>query len=88
LDLEKVRVMFRWYLNMFLDTDCSAEYGKNIDELSRLSEDKWMNGDAEKIWQEREPELDKKYRKRKVDHYVGKKYVNMLWAKEYDYDLS
>ncbi|MFQ5511459.1 MAG: B12-binding domain-containing radical SAM protein [Candidatus Krumholzibacteriia bacterium] len=88
LDLEKVRVMFRWYLNRSLDNDCSEEYGRNIEELSGLGDDKWMTGDVEKIWQEREPELDKKYRKQKVDHYVGKKYVNMFWAKEYDYDLS
>ena len=66
----------------------SEEYQKNIDELSSLDDEKWLNGEAEAIWQEREPILDKKFRDLSVDHYVGKKYVNILWAKEYDYDLS
>ena len=80
--------MFRWMLNARLGNECSEEYQKNIDELSRLDDEKWLNGEAEEIWQEREPKLDQKFRDLKVDHYVGKKYVNILWAKEYDYDLS
>jgi radical SAM superfamily enzyme YgiQ (UPF0313 family) len=87
-ELEKARVLFRWNLNVSLENDCSDEYKKNVEDLSSMSDDRWMSGDVEKIWQEREPELDAKYRKQKVDHYVGKKYVNILWAKEYDYDLS
>ncbi len=88
LDLEKTRVMFRWYLNSYLNNECSDEYRRNIAELNKMSEDKWMSDDVEKIWQEREPELDEMFRKKKIDHYVGKKYVNMFWAEEYNYDLS
>jgi radical SAM superfamily enzyme YgiQ (UPF0313 family) len=88
LDLEQIRVMFRWYLNYYLNNECSDVYKKNIDELAAMDKDKWMSGEVEKIWQEREPELDEMFRKQNIDHYVGKKYVNMLWAKEYDYDLS
>jgi len=88
VELEKARVMFRWHLNANLGNECSAEYQSHIDELARLSDDKWLSGEAEKMWQEREPDIDATFRARKVDHYVGKKYVNMLWAREYDYDLS
>src|SRR5262249_19240443 len=88
LDLEKIRVMFRWHLNEELNNDCSEEYGRNIRELGALPDDVWRSGEAEKLWRERENEIDEKYRRLKVDHYVGKKYVNMFWAKEYDYDLS
>lgn len=88
LDLEKVRVLFRWYLNYYLDNECSATYKQHIDELDAMSKDSWMSGEVEQIWQQREPELDEMFRKKQVDHYVGKKYVNMLYAKEYDYDLS
>lgn len=88
LELERARVMFRWYLNASLDNECSDDYRKHIDDLSALSEDRWMNGEVEEEWRGRDAELDGKYRSRKVDHYVGKKYINMLWAKEYDYDLS
>ena len=88
LELEKMRVMFRWHLNAALENECSPLYQKNIDELSAMSEDKWMSGDVEKIWQEREPEIDEQLRKQKIDHYVGKAYVNMMWSKEYGYDLS
>ena len=88
LELEQIRVLFRWYLNYYLDNDCSDTYKKNIDELEAMSKDDWMSGKVEEIWQQREPELDEMFRKKKVDHYVGKKYVNIMWAKEYDYDLS
>lgn len=87
-DLERIRVMFRWYLNANLNNECSEEYTKNINELARLPDEQWLSGEVEKIWQEREPEIDQKFRHLKIDHYVGKKYVNMLWAKEYNYDLS
>ena len=88
LDLEKVRVMFRWHLNEQLANECSDDYARNIVELSALGEDRWMSGEAEKMWREREDELDEKYRNRRVDHYVGKKYVNIFWAKEYGFDLT
>jgi radical SAM superfamily enzyme YgiQ (UPF0313 family) len=88
IDLEKIRVMFRWHLNEELNNDCSEEYGRNIRELGALPDDVWRSGEAEKLWRERENEIDEKYRRLKVDHYVGKKYVNIFWAKEYDYDLS
>jgi anaerobic magnesium-protoporphyrin IX monomethyl ester cyclase len=88
LDLEKMRVMFRWHLNQQLENECSDEYGRNIKELGGLSEDVWLCGEAETLWRQRENALDEKYRKLCVDHYVGKKYVNILWAKEYNYDLS
>jgi len=88
LELEQIRVLFRWYLNYYLNNECSDVYKQNIDELLAMSEEDWMSGEVEKIWQQREPELDAMFREQKIDHYVGKKYVNMLWAKEYDYDLS
>jgi len=88
VDLERVRVMFRWYLNAALNNECSAEYQRHIDELSAISDERWMAGEVEPMWAEREAELDAKFRSEKVDHYIGKKYINMLWAKEYDYDIS
>lgn len=88
LELEQIRVLFRWYLNYYLNNECSDAYKQNIDELLAMSEEDWMSGEVEKIWQQREPELDAMFREQKIDHYVGKKYVNMLWAREYDYDLS
>src|SRR5262249_39357955 len=88
LDLEKIRVLFKWQLNAALDNDCSEEYRRNIAELEALSADDWFGGKAEELYQERDPELDRHFRARQVDHYITKKYVNMFWAKEYDYDLS
>ena len=88
LELEKMRVMFRWHLNEHLGNECSEEYRRNITELSALPDDMWLSGEAEKLWRDRENELDEKYRHLTIDHYVGKKYVNIFWAKEYNYDLT
>jgi anaerobic magnesium-protoporphyrin IX monomethyl ester cyclase len=88
LELEKMRVMFRWHLNQQLENECSEEYARNIAELGSLSEDLWLSGEAETLWRERENELDEKFRRLSIDHYVGKKYVNIFWAKEYNYDLT
>jgi radical SAM superfamily enzyme YgiQ (UPF0313 family) len=88
LDLEKIRVLFKWYLNSALQNDCSAEYQKNVDELEAMSDADWLNGKAEEVYQERDPVLDKRFRELEVDHYMTKKYINMFWAKEYDYDIS
>lgn len=87
-DLERNRVMFRWQLNAGLENECSDTYRKHIADLSALSDDRWLAGEVEPLWAEREAELDDRFRKEKVDHYVGKKYINMFWAAEYGYDLS
>ncbi len=88
LELEKVRVLFRAYLNAFLENDCSADYRELAEELEAAGADDWSGGKAEQLFQQRDAELDGKWRRREVDHYVLKKYINMLWAKEYDYDIS
>jgi radical SAM superfamily enzyme YgiQ (UPF0313 family) len=88
LDLEKMRVLFKWHLNVALDNECSAEYRAHIDRLEALSADDWLNGRAEEAYHERDPILDKRYRELEVDHYITKKYINMFWAKEYGYDIS
>ena len=88
LELEKVRVMFRWYLNSSLNNACSERYQQAIDALWAAPDEDWLNGKAESEWAAQEAELDGQFREQQVDHYVGKKYINILWAKEYDYDLS
>jgi radical SAM superfamily enzyme YgiQ (UPF0313 family) len=88
LDLEKVRVLFKWYLNVALENECSAEYAKNIEDLEAMSADDWFAGKAEEVYHERDPVLDGRFRELEIDHYITKKYVNMFWAKEYGYDIS
>jgi radical SAM superfamily enzyme YgiQ (UPF0313 family) len=88
LDLEKVRVLFKWYLNAALGNECSADYRRNSCELEAMSADDWFSGRAEEVYRERDPEIDQRYREREVDHYITKKYINMLFAKEYGFDIS
>ncbi len=88
IDLEKMRVLFKWHLNVALENDCSAEYQRNIEELHAMSDDDWFAGKAEEVYVERDPVLDQRFREREIDHYITKKYVNMFWAKEYGYDIS
>ena len=88
LELEKMRVLFKWHLNAALENECSADFQEHIDNLSALGEDEWFSGKAEDMFQEIDPDLDQKWRKEKVDHYITKKYVNMFWAEEYGYDIS
>lgn len=88
LDIEQIRVLFRWYLNAFLGRECSEEYQRNIDELLKLGPEDWLEGRAEKVFKQRDAELDDKFRKLGYDHYTNKSYVNLFWAKEYDYDMS
>lgn len=88
LELEKMRVMFKWHLNAELENDCSDEYQQYIDRLSARKDSDWFDGVAEDAFHELDRELDQRWRERKVDHYITKKYVNMFWAEEYDYDIS
>lgn len=88
LALEKMRVLFKWHLNAALENECSSEYQRNIDELEAMSDDDWKNGNAESEYNARDPEIDQRFRSLEVDHYITKKYINMFWAKEYNYDIS
>jgi radical SAM superfamily enzyme YgiQ (UPF0313 family) len=88
LELEKMRVLFKWYLNIALENECSGEYRRNAEELEAMSADDWMDGKVEEVYQERDPVLDQRFREREIDHYITKKYVNMFWAKEYSYDIT
>lgn len=88
LELEKMRVLFRWHLNVALENDCSEDYQQHIDQLDALSDREWFDGTAEGRFTELDREIDQRWRDRKVDHYISKKYINMFWAEEYDYDIS
>lgn len=88
LDLEKMRVMFKWHLNVALENDCSDDFAGYVKRLSARKDSDWFDGTAEDAFQEMDRELDQRWRERKVDHYITKKYVNMFWAEEYDYDIS
>ena len=88
LELEKMRVLFRWHLNAALENECSPDYQRHIDELSEADEEDWLNGRVEEEFHRRDPDLDQRWREKRVDHYISKKYVNMLWAEEYAYDIS
>ena len=88
LELEKMRVLFKWHLNASLQNECSAEYQASINELEATCDEDWRGGIAEAMYHQRDQELDAKYRRRQVDHYITKAYVNMFWAGEYSYDIS
>lgn len=88
LELEQMRVMFRWQLNAALGNECSDEYRRSIEEFEHFDQAMWSDGRAEEMFTQRDGELDESFRKRHIDHYVNKKYVNILWAKDYNYDLS
>ncbi len=88
LEFKKIRVMFRWHLNAFLANGAEKVYRENIREIDGLSDDHWRNGEAEKIFLERDRELDRHFRHRLIDHYIRKKYINILWGELYNYDLT
>jgi radical SAM superfamily enzyme YgiQ (UPF0313 family) len=88
LDFKKVRVMFRWFLNERLGDSAEGIYRENIQSLSALSDEQWKDGAAEKLFEERDIEIDQYLRKKKISHYVSKKYINIYWGKEYNYDLT
>ncbi|MDH4099011.1 MAG: B12-binding domain-containing radical SAM protein [Nitrospirota bacterium] len=88
LEFKKARVMFRWYLNANLHNEGRAIYLKNIDDLYSRSRELWENGEVEKIFAERDAEIDQELRKKDISHYVSKKYINIFWGREYQYDLS
>ncbi|MBI3943112.1 MAG: radical SAM protein, partial [Chloroflexi bacterium] len=88
IDLRKMRTMFKWYLNSEIGNEVSDTYRQNIQELNALPEDHWQDETARQIFQERDEELDERFRRLKYDHYVTKKYVNVYWGKLYNYDLT
>ena len=88
LDFEKIRVMFRWLLNANLKNEGSGIYEENLRELSSLPDDQWRAGEAERLFVERDAEIDRHLREKDISHYVSKKYINILWGREYNYDLT
>ncbi len=88
LELKKIRVLFRWMLNANLGNGAAAVYRKEIDAFLALPATYWANGAIERMFAERDAEVDMALRQRDVSHYVSKKYINMLWGKEYGYDLT
>jgi radical SAM superfamily enzyme YgiQ (UPF0313 family) len=88
IEFKKFRVLFRWLLNASLENSSQSIYKKNIDELHSLSVSKWQDNIAEDVFLERDREIDLELRDKDISHYVGKKYINVLWGNEYAYDLS
>ena len=88
LEFKKIRVLFRWFLNENLENEAKEMFHANIQELSSLSNEQWQNGAVERIFNERDDEIDQYLRRKNISHYVRKKYINVFWGSEYDYDLS
>jgi radical SAM superfamily enzyme YgiQ (UPF0313 family) len=88
IEFKKFRILFRWLLNASLKNSAEMIFRKNIDELRSFSNAKWLDDTAEKIFLERDSEIDLELRKKDISHYVSKKYINIFWGKEYNYDLS
>ncbi|MBT6229966.1 MAG: hypothetical protein HOI47_25265, partial [Candidatus Scalindua sp.] len=88
LEFKKIRVLFRWLLNENLENDAKEIFHANIQDLSSRSNEQWQNGTVEKIFEERDNEIDQDLRRKNISHYVSKKYINILWGNEYGYDLT
>ena len=88
LALKKVQVLFRWFLNANLNNVCKKIYMDVIEELLCLDNKKWENGEVEKRFRQIDQQIDLDLRKKCIDHFVSKKYLNIFWGEEYQYDLS
>jgi radical SAM superfamily enzyme YgiQ (UPF0313 family) len=88
LKFKKIRVMYRWFLNAHLRNDVQGIYRDHIRELDSLRDDQWHDGCAERLFRERDAEIDHDLRKKDIGHYVGKKYIHIYFGKEYHYDLT
>ena len=88
MDFRKIRIMFKWYLNANLGDKVAKVYQRQIGEFNKMDDDRWLNGEVEKIYAERDEELDLLLRKQRLDHYITKKYMYIYWGKIYNYDLS
>lgn len=88
LPFKKIRVLFRWLVNESMAEEAAAFYRDHIAELMGLPDDDWHNGRAEEIFAERDPVLDRSLREKNISHYVNKKYLNILWGAEFEYDLT
>ena len=63
-------------------------YNDNINEISALPDEEWLHGSAEKVFDQRDLEIDTDLRKRDISHYIRLKYINLFWGTEYDYDIT
>ena len=90
LQFKKIRVLFRWYLNAGLDVndEMQAVYRDAIDDLTSLPEEEWENGSVERLFLERDAEIDEQFRRKDISHYIKKKYINIYWGREYNYDIT
>lgn len=88
LELKKLRILFRWILNSNLGNDADKIYQDLCQEFRQFPEHEWYDGTAEKKFKSRDAQVDELMRQKDISHYIGKKYINMFWGKEYEYDLS
>jgi anaerobic magnesium-protoporphyrin IX monomethyl ester cyclase len=87
---KKIRVLFRWYLNANLGVsdEMEAIYRDGIEDLTSLPDEQWENGSVERLFLERDAEIDRQLREKDLSHYIKKKYINIYWGREYNYDIT
>lgn len=69
--IDKCRVFFKWWLNMYLENECSVYYKKNIDMLLGLSSEEWNNEVVRKKLLQLDWKLSEKFKQDKVVHYTS-----------------
>lgn len=70
--IDKFRSFFWWWLNSYLDNECSEEYGQLVEKLEWIPTDKWDNehGTIYRSLLDMDGAVSQKYVERKVAHYV------------------
>ena len=70
--IDKLRTFFWWWLNSYLNNECSDEYSFLVNELEKIPMIQW-NNEREKICRDLldiDKTVSQKYKSRKIIHYI------------------
>ena len=89
-EVNRYRHMFRWYVDASSNIEASPIFKALIKCFEALPQDMWLTGEAQKLFDDADSELDKILREKKMEHYVMQGYKNdyceINYAKETGYD--
>jgi radical SAM superfamily enzyme YgiQ (UPF0313 family) len=86
-EIVKFKTMFKWYVDAYSETDSASIMKALIELFEKLPAEKWVSGEAQKLFHAFDGSLDALLRELKVEHYATRRHLDLNFTEKQNFQL-
>jgi anaerobic magnesium-protoporphyrin IX monomethyl ester cyclase len=86
-EIVKFKTMFKWYVDAYSEIDSSPVVKALIELFEKLPADKWVSGEAQKLFHDFDRMLDTLLRELRIEHYATRRHLDLNFSKKLNFEL-